>query len=116
MADDQRAPIPGLGQDPIGEAIVRLEARAHRLVEVRLQLLSTPHAWPIDADVTVAAPDNPKDPLLLLWDPVEAGWRVIVLPPGSAWRIRNAAATGRRPLIERIGPWIRQLLKPRRPS
>ena len=114
MADDQRT--PALGQDPIGEAIVRLEARAHQRVVVSLQLLSTPHAWPISADVTVVAPDNPKDPLLLLWDPVEAGWRVIVLPPGSAWRIRNAAATASPTLRERLGRWLRGKLRPLVPS
>lgn len=75
----------------VDRAIDRVEARGHQKGYTRLPLMLTPHSWPPDADVTLAAPDDPDDPVLLIWEPHELAWRWIQLPSGSQWRI--AAAT-----------------------
>lgn len=84
MADDV---VQHDERSPIDRAIDRVEQRGHEQVVITIPVMRQPHAWTPDAEVTLRAPGDAKDPAMMLWDPQEGAWRLIILPPQSEWRI-----------------------------
>lgn len=89
MADDRTPIEPAPERKPIDDAIDRVEQRKHNRISARLPLMAEPHQWPLTADVTIVGPEDSNDPVLLIWEPTELAWRVILVPPGSEWQIRR---------------------------
>lgn len=84
---DERTPIDkaidAVDEQAAAELRERLEPRTRQPID----LLASAHEWPEDAQVTLNASEDPRQPALLLYDESQLAWRVILMKPGSKWRI-----------------------------
>lgn len=70
-------------------AVKAVRDRETARTTITVPVLKQAHRWNDEARVTFTAPTDQSHPTLMIWEPTESAWRVIVLPAGSEWSIRH---------------------------
>ena len=86
-------PVQADDRPPIDAAIDEVERRELEAAMAKLEprevgripLLTNPHRWTPDAEITITA--VPDQPTLLMWDGAQGGWRPVFLDADTKWRV-----------------------------
>lgn len=75
----------------IEAAVESVKAKAQARTNITVPVMKQAHRLDLDARVTFVAPTDPGHPTMMLWEPREQAWRIILLPSGSEWVFRSIA-------------------------
>ena len=83
---DERTPIDAAIDDAERKDLERRMAELEPRVMVEAPVLTTPHAWNDQHEITLTGVPG-EVPTILVWDGKQGAWRGIFLPDGSTWRV-----------------------------